>query len=220
MTAQALSSEFDLMWDNINSGAAPGVTEYEKSLFLTIAQEELIKIHADNFDKAERSKRVLEKLVKTYSVNTTSTDVTVTLLDSTLSKLYLIASDTWLILQESGICNGKRINIKPINLDEFNTHYYNPFRKPSKRVAWRTEVTGSTGVRYVEILSENALSTYKNRYLSQPTPIVTSPTTLRGVVYSTTVNPVVNSIADNELLDLAVNLAYKAFMDGRLHSQQ
>jgi hypothetical protein len=220
MTAQALSSEFDLMWDNINSGSAPGVTEYEKSLFLTIAQEEVIKAHADNFDKSERSKRILEKLVKSYSINTTSTDITVTLLDNTLSKLYVLPSDTWLILQESGIVNSKRINIKPINLDEFNTHYYNPFRKPSKRIAWRTEVVGSTGTKYVEILAETALSTYKNRYLMQPTPIITAATTLRGVVYSSVVNPIINSIADNELLDLAVNLAYKAFMDGRLHSQQ
>lgn len=43
MTTSEFSNEFDILYNNISSNAAPGVTEYEKSVFLTMAQEELVK---------------------------------------------------------------------------------------------------------------------------------------------------------------------------------
>ena len=36
------SSEFDILYNNIMSNTAPGLDEYEKSVFLTQAQEQLI----------------------------------------------------------------------------------------------------------------------------------------------------------------------------------
>ena len=41
MTTQEFSPEFDLLYNNISSNQAPGLTEYEKSIFLTQAQEEI-----------------------------------------------------------------------------------------------------------------------------------------------------------------------------------
>lgn len=43
MTTQEFSSEFDILYNNIMSNAAPGLDEYEKSVFLTKAQEEILK---------------------------------------------------------------------------------------------------------------------------------------------------------------------------------
>jgi hypothetical protein len=37
------SSEFDVLYNNITSNQAPGLDEYEKSLFLTRAQDEVLK---------------------------------------------------------------------------------------------------------------------------------------------------------------------------------
>ena len=37
MTIQEFSSEFDVQYNNIASKAAPGLDEYEKSIFLTKA---------------------------------------------------------------------------------------------------------------------------------------------------------------------------------------
>ena len=42
MTPKEFSNEFDLLYNNISSNAAPGLNEYEKSLFLTQAQEDFI----------------------------------------------------------------------------------------------------------------------------------------------------------------------------------
>lgn len=40
---QQVSLEFDILYNNITSNQAPGLNVYEKSLFLTKAQDELIK---------------------------------------------------------------------------------------------------------------------------------------------------------------------------------
>lgn len=43
MTTQEFSNEFDVLYNNIMSNQAPGLDEYEKSIFLTKAQEELVR---------------------------------------------------------------------------------------------------------------------------------------------------------------------------------
>lgn len=43
MTTQEFSNEFDVLYNNITSNQAPGLDEYEKSIFLTKAQYELVK---------------------------------------------------------------------------------------------------------------------------------------------------------------------------------
>ena len=45
MTLSEFSNEFDLFYNNIMSNAAPGLTEYEKSVFLTKAQDDIIKAY-------------------------------------------------------------------------------------------------------------------------------------------------------------------------------
>ena len=43
MTNTEFSSTFDILYNNIMSNAAPGLDEYEKSVFLTKAQLEIVK---------------------------------------------------------------------------------------------------------------------------------------------------------------------------------
>lgn len=45
MTTQEFSIEFDILFNNINSNQSQGFNEYEKSVFLTHAQTELIVNH-------------------------------------------------------------------------------------------------------------------------------------------------------------------------------
>lgn len=45
MTNLELSNEFDVLYNNITSNQAPGLDEYEKSVFLTKAQDELVKAY-------------------------------------------------------------------------------------------------------------------------------------------------------------------------------
>ena len=43
MTNPEFSNEFDVLFNNIMSNQAPGLDEYEKSVFLTKAQDEIVK---------------------------------------------------------------------------------------------------------------------------------------------------------------------------------
>ena len=48
MTLPEFSNQFDVLYNNISSNQAPGLDEYEKSLFLTKAQSDLIKEYFNN----------------------------------------------------------------------------------------------------------------------------------------------------------------------------
>lgn len=45
MTAKEFSEEFDILYNSVASNQAPSLDEYEKSVFLTKAQEELIRAY-------------------------------------------------------------------------------------------------------------------------------------------------------------------------------
>ena len=62
MTNQEFSNEFDILYNNVTSNQAPGLDEYEKSVFLTKAQDQIIKDYFDprsnkvqsGFDESQR----------------------------------------------------------------------------------------------------------------------------------------------------------------------
>ena len=42
MTTREMSNSFSVLYNNITSNQAPGLTEYEKSVFLTQAQDSIV----------------------------------------------------------------------------------------------------------------------------------------------------------------------------------
>ena len=75
MTTTEFSNEFDVLYNNIASNQAPGVDEYEKSVFLTKAQEEIVVALYSNkdtdlqsFEKTEELRRYLNPIVKTVTL--------------------------------------------------------------------------------------------------------------------------------------------------------
>ena len=96
MTVQEFSLEFDLMYNNIMSNQAPGLSEYEKSLFLTQAQEALVlDIYSGKlgspFESTEEVTDYLSPLVKQVTLKT---DVYGCGLDSR-SVFFEIPEDVW-----------------------------------------------------------------------------------------------------------------------------
>lgn len=55
MTTTEFSNQFDVLYNNITSNQGPGIDEYEKSVFLTKAQDEILKAYFD-----PRSNKVME----------------------------------------------------------------------------------------------------------------------------------------------------------------
>lgn len=71
MTNKEFSNEFDILYNSISSNLAPSLNEYEKSVLLTRAQEELIKelVTGNNqlgkaFDKDEEIRNYLHSLIR------------------------------------------------------------------------------------------------------------------------------------------------------------
>ena len=54
MTTEEFEREFDILYNNIMSNAAPSIDAYEKSVFLTKAQEEVVTaLYAGSFEASE-----------------------------------------------------------------------------------------------------------------------------------------------------------------------
>ena len=72
MTTQEFSNEFDVLYNNIMSNQAPGLDEYEKSVFLTKAQSEVLKNYfnpkgnkyQEGFDESEKRQIDFSTLIK------------------------------------------------------------------------------------------------------------------------------------------------------------
>ena len=76
MEPQEFSDQFDVLYNNIMSNAAPGLDEYEKSVFLTKAQDEVLKNYFNpkgnkyelGFDGNEKRQIDFSTLIRTIKI--------------------------------------------------------------------------------------------------------------------------------------------------------
>ncbi len=174
--------EFDLLYNNALGTSAPSVNTYEKSLFLTQAQENIIrslyenKVKGLSFEQSERSRRRLEPLTITSKVtfnspfDTNLNDLKI----SPDSKFFQISDTYWyIVFEQVTTSTGKRIKVIPTSLDQYSVLSENPFKKPNARKAWRLTTNDTvSNETVVEILSTQTLTTYTYKYLDQPSPII------------------------------------------------
>jgi len=181
MTTQEFSYEFDVLYDNIRSGSARGLDEYEKSIFLTQAQELLIKSFKEEFEQNETRRRVLYAILSNYSTSDTTQK---TGLDER-SVFFPVPRDLMYITHESAVVSsdedcydGKIIKVVPVTHDEYNIQKKNPFNSPKMsgryNVAWRVDYGSEELESYIELIQpkEANISEYRMRYLRRPDPII------------------------------------------------
>jgi len=235
MTSTDFSIEFDLLYNNALGTSAPNINAYEKSLFLTQAQENIVRsLYEDrpkglSYEQSERSRRRLEQLTKTGKVSFDSVfDSNLTPLKlSSDSKFFQISDEAWYILFEQVITStSKKLKVVPTSLDQYSVLSENPFKKPNERKAWRLDSKNTISTEFVvEIISTQTLTTYVYRFLEQPTPIilvdlVTDPEfaglglTINGVSDQT--DPVLLSETHRLILVEAVKLATLAYKENTL----
>lgn len=86
MTAEEMDNMFEVLYNNITSNQAPGLNAYEKSVFLTKAQDEIVKnyfnpkskgnLTQDGFDGNQKRQVDFSMLTTVYNVkNNLNTDV-------------------------------------------------------------------------------------------------------------------------------------------------
>ena len=241
MTAQEFSNEFDILYNNIMSNAAPGLNEYEKSVFLTKAQYEIVKSYfspkGNKFNEGfdDSSKRQID-----FSKVTCYIELTKLTIDKVSgnhfnnnSTRFSFPIDAMMILNESlrVTRDGKDIflTVIPISFEEYAIQMSKPYKYPIKNQAWRLITTTNNGdpaarLRHVEIIAgpndNMETAKYFVRYLRRPDPIILdnlpSGLTIDGEHIKTECE--LDGEIHHEILQRAVELA-KAVYTGDLSSQ-
>ena len=185
MTTKEFSQQFDIFYNSIATNSAPAIDLYEKSVYLTKAQLEIVKNYFEpkgnkyqtGFEQSSKRRNDLNELIRTNkSTIQISSDDGI----SEDSKFFKIPNNTFLIIQEKALVsdtsfcnNGKYIKVKPITHDEFNTQEDNPFKKPYKNKIWRMDYYKQSGSsKNIELISPYEISEYKLRYIIYPEPII------------------------------------------------
>lgn len=229
MTTQEFSDMFDTMLNSYSLQAGFGnpnskfeivLDEYEKSVFLTRAQEQLItsyysgkNSYSESFENTEEIRRYLSSLIKTAELSPISSPSYKTLTNK--SQLFTLPSDVWFITYESAslgassdaCLNGKVLDVVPVRQDYFHRTKRNPFRGPNERRALRLDIEG----KRVELVSDYTINKYLIRYIVKPSPIVL--TNLEGVSIDGVSNQQTCSLDESlhkPILDLAVRLALQS----------
>ena len=170
MTLTEFSVQFDILYNNISSNQAPGLTEYEKSVFLTQAQEALVLdlykgTAGDSFETTEEVTRYLNSLV------TSKEDLTI----NTKDKQYIVdissLTDLWFITYQSASItvdlNSRDVLVVPTKQDTLYKDLKNPFRRPN-----RNKILGISENNIIILYSEYPIASYYLKYLKRPTPII------------------------------------------------
>ena len=182
MTTQEFSNEFDVLYNNIMSNQAPGLDEYEKSVFLTKAQNEILKNYfnpkgnkyQEGFDGSPKRQIDFSSLVRVSEPTIIFSDSSYIKMDNR-SRLYTIPTDILFIVNETAkLTSGstsRYLSIVPISFDEYNRLMSKPYKCPLKNQGWRLLQYSNKGVAEVIVVG-GTLSEYKIRYIKRPKPII------------------------------------------------
>ena len=181
MTCEEFSLEFDLLYNNIMSNKAPGLSEYEKSLFLTQAQESIVLDiysgkYGDSFERTEETTSYLNQLLKQRTYN--NGEFTEGNKLDTRSVFVTLPEDIWFktgetatIMDDSYKCQVyglREVMVFPVTQDTLVRTKRSPFRGPNERRILRLD----SGKNQVELISSYEIHSYTVRYLSRPEPII------------------------------------------------
>lgn len=190
MTTQEFSDAFDTLvssyrrfkdFDNKEILDSIEFNEYEKSYFLTKAQDELVialyngrNVSGESFESTEELRRYLSNLVKEARLQPITNTSGLVIGIGSNSKFFTLPQDLWYITYEAVDINGARCNalspmdVYPVTQDDYNKTKRNPFRGANDRRALRLDL--SDGV--IEIICKYIVKDYYVRYLRKPKPIV------------------------------------------------
>ena len=176
MTASEFSQEFDILYNNIASNQAPGLTEYEKSVFLTKAQDEIIKNYFTGKPNGNKYQEGVEDSAKRYSdfsclikVDYIDAETDVQTIDQR-GKIIYLPDDLMITLNEAFYVHYKLMDnsqeepelirtivedtyqVVPITLGEYQRLMSKPSNDPLKRQVWKLMGNNASGNGSIEII--------------------------------------------------------------------
>lgn len=168
------------------SNQAPGLDEYEKSVFLTKAQSEIIKNYfnpkgnkyQEGFDGSQKRQVDFSKLMETYASSGTIPNPTSFF--GNVAGAYKITwpDDVFVVVNEvvdvtkTGESEKHRLQVIPIKYDEYLRVSSKPYKQPLKNQAWRI-INGENDINLiVGHLNSVSPDGYHIRYIKHPKPII------------------------------------------------
>lgn len=201
MTLEELSNEFDVIINSYDNSQSLVFNEYEKSIYLTKAQEYIIKDLYRNYEGTEELNSYLKTLIK---------DKTYTIEDSTNIELDYPNNFLYILKEYANInttCkSNSRVDVIPITQDEYNEVVRNPFRGSKSKVLRLEE-------NKIKLITDLPIISYTMTYLSNPSPIILidlpNGLTINNESKKSTTIETSESI-HREILDKAVQLAIQS----------
>jgi len=189
MTNQEFSDTFDVLLNSYAEKMAEGeqgaridvvLDEYEKSVYLTEAQDDLViglytgrNNFGTSFEETEEMRRYLSKLVKD-DVLYEETNSSGKPIGVSNSHFFTLKDDVWFITYERVDLNEERcgetgsLEVIPVTQDEYHKIKRNPFRGANNRRALRLDLADGL----IEVVCKFPVKDYYLRYLRRPNPII------------------------------------------------
>ena len=225
MTATEFEVGFDVLYNNITSNQAPGLNTHEKSLFLTKAQDEVLKNYFTASSKGNTTGQGFDDSAKRQADFSTITRVAKCSTATAANKrdrrsaVYTFPNDVYIVISESIVTTtDKDVQVLPLRFDEYSRLMSKPFKRPNKYQAWRLlnsgTSSGNTSTKIVEVITnvEDVIKDYTVTYIRKPRPIVLGNLdglTIEGV--GTTSECELDPILHEDILQRAVELAKVAW---------
>ena len=180
MNVQEFSNSFDTLLqpyiakESFSEQNNLAFDEYEKSIFLTKAQEQIVLELYQELEQSEEIRKYLSNLIKTDNyvpvgeqdetlINNTFKSYKVEIEDSVLFMIY----EQCTLSDENNCINNKIVSVVPTIHDDLDKVLKNPFKSPNSRKVIRLDFDNK-----IELISKYNISNYKVRYLKKPNPII------------------------------------------------
>jgi len=224
MTTEEFSNNFDVLYNNVTSNQAPGLNEFEKSVFLTKAQDEVVKNHwsarskgnslQQGYDDSAKRQTDFSNVMRTASCRRGAGQVKI----NPHSVLYHFPDDVFIAVNETiTTTKSKLLQVIPLRYDEYTRLMSKPFQRPLKNQAWRLINSGDGTDKLVEIVTNagDSVNAYRVRYIKTLRPIVLTDlgedaVSVNGVTEVTECE--LDSSLHEEILQRAVEIAKAAWV--------
>lgn len=180
MNVQELSNLFDTLLqpyitkDNFGKQNTLAFDEYEKSIFLTKAQEQIVLELYQELEQSEEVRKYLSNLIKTDNYAPVGEQDETLINNNFKSYKVEISNDILFIIyeqctlsDENNCINNKIVSVVPTIHDDLDKVLKNPFKSPNSRKVIRLDFDNK-----IELISKYNITNYKVRYLKKPNPII------------------------------------------------
>lgn len=201
------------------SNQAPGLEDFELSMYLNMAHVEIIDDYSNDLDLFEKYRAVLTGYIREENITGVKDNLETRGIQY---QLFEFNEEYWRILKEYAITNSnvKGITIKPIKYDEFNTMCQNPYKQPNGLKGWRLDISydpDTDSKRDVKLFfkkmdDDDYIKTYNVVYLVTPDKFDLES----DVIPSTLTN---NLFLTEKIINRAVEFSTRDYKDNNLQTQ-